>query len=233
MAETRRLLVVEDEPAVARGLKDAFTFQGFAVTVAVDGDAALTAARAGHFDAIILDIMLPRRSGFEVMEILRGEGDTTPTIMLTARGEEEDKVRGLMAGADDYVLKPFSITELVARVEANLRRREMDRSPPATLSFGNVEVDLSRQTVTRDGQAEELPTRETALLTYLIRNQDRVVTRTELLEKVWEYPKADGVETRTVDNYVVRLRQKVEPDPEHPRVILTVRGKGYRFGWSE
>jgi len=231
--EKRRLLVVEDEPAVARGLKDAFEFRGFTVTVAVDGDAALAAARDGRFDAIILDIMLPRRSGFEVMEILRAEGDTTPTLMLTARGEEEDRVRGLMAGADDYVLKPFSITELVARVKANLRRRDMDRAPPLKLTFENVSVDLKRQVVTRDGKREDLPTRETDLLTYLIRHQDRVISRNELLEQVWEYPNVEGVETRTVDNYVVRLRQKVEPDPEHPRVVLTVRGRGYRFGWEE
>ena len=230
--EKRRLLVVEDEPAVARGLKDAFEFRGFKVTVAVDGDAALGAARDGHFDAIILDIMLPRRSGFEVMEILRAEGDTTPTLMLTARGEEEDRVRGLMAGADDYVVKPFSIIELVARVEANLRRRDMDRAPPVELTFENVSVDLKRQVVTRDGNAEDLPTRETNLLKYLIRHQDRVISRNELLEQVWEYPNVQGVETRTVDNYVVRLRQKVEPDPEHPRVVLTVRGRGYRFGWE-
>ncbi len=231
--EKRRLLVVEDEPAVARGLKDAFEFRGFTVTVAVDGDAALAAARDGRFDAIILDIMLPRRSGFEVMEILRAEGDTTPTLMLTARGEEEDRVRGLMAGADDDVLKPFSITELVARVKANLRRRDMDRAPPLKLTFENVSVDLKRQVVTRDGKREDLPTRETDLLTYLIRHQDRVISRNELLEQVWEYPNVEGVETRTVDNYVVRLRQKVEPDPEHPRVVLTVRGRGYRFGWEE
>ncbi len=228
----RSLLVVEDEPAVARGLKDAFEFRGFTVTVAVDGDAALDTARDGRFDAIILDIMLPKRSGFEVMETLRAEGDTTPTIMLTARGEEEDRVRGLMAGADDYVLKPFSITELVARVQANLRRRDMDRAPPVELEFDNVAVDLNRQVVTRDGAPEDLPSLETELLKYLIRHQDRVVSRKELLETVWEYPSADGVETRTVDNYVVRLRQKVEPDPENPRVVLTVRGKGYRFGWE-
>jgi len=168
-----------------------------------------------------------------VMEILRAEGDTTPTLMLTARGEEEDRVRGLMAGADDYVLKPFSITELVARVKANLRRRDMDRAPPLKLTFENVSVDLKRQVVTRDGKPEDLPTRETDLLTYLIRHQDRVISRNELLEQVWEYPNVEGVETRTVDNYVVRLRQKVEPDPEHPRVVLTVRGRGYRFGWEE
>jgi DNA-binding response OmpR family regulator len=232
-SELRSLLIVEDEPAVARGLRDAFEFRGFAVTVAADGEAALDEARDGRFDAIILDIMLPRRSGFEVMEILRAEGDTTPTLMLTARGEEEDKVRGLMAGADDYVVKPFSITELVARVEANLRRRDMDRAPPAELVFDQVAVDLARQVVTRDGEPEDLPSRETELLRYLIRHQDRVVSRKELLEEVWEYPNADGVETRTVDNYVVRLRQKVEPDPEQPRVVLTVRGKGYRYGWEE
>ena len=233
MNKAPRLLVVEDEPAVARGLRDAFVFKGYEVEVAVDGDAALESARRGGFDAILLDIMLPRRSGFDVLETLRSEGDVTPAIMLTARGEEEDRVRGLVSGADDYVVKPFSITELVARVEANLRRREMDRRPPERLVFDGVEVDLDRQVVYRNGDPEELPSRETALLTYLIRHRDRVVSRTELLEMVWEYPNAAGVETRTVDNYVVRLRQKVEPDPQEPRVVITVRGAGYRYGWEK
>ena len=226
------LLVVEDEPAVARGLVDAFEFRGFRVDLAEDGEAALAKVREGTYDAVILDIMLPKLSGFDVMERMREEGDATPTIMLTARGEEEDRVRGLMAGADDYVVKPFSITELVARVEANLRRREMDLGPPDVLRFEDVEVDLERHTVARGDRPEELPARETDLLRYLILHRDRVVSREELLEKVWEYPNAKGVETRTVDNYVVRLRQKVEPDPRSPRVILTVRGRGYRFGWE-
>jgi len=232
MAPSQTLLVVEDEPSVARGLKDAFEFRGFAVDVAVDGQEALDLCSERRYQAIILDIMLPKVSGFEVMERLRARGDTVPTIMLTARGEEEDRVRGLMAGADDYVVKPFSITELVARVEANLRRREMDLAPPVALRFGDVEVDLERHRVVRDGEPEDLPAREADLLRYLIRHRDRVVPRDELLENVWLYRSAKGVETRTVDNYVVRLRQKVEPDPQVPRVVLTVRGKGYRFGWE-
>ena len=228
----KSLLIVEDEPAVARGLRDAFEFRGFRVAVAEDGEAALATAREGPFDAILLDIMLPKVSGFTVMETLRAEGDTTPTIMLTARGEEEDKVRGLVSGADDYVVKPFSVTELVARVEANLRRREMDLALPETLSFDGVTVDMERNTVVRDGETEELPLRETNLLRYLMTNRDRVISRDELLERVWEYPNAKGVETRTVDNYIVRLRQKVEPDPASPRVVVTVRGRGYRYGWD-
>jgi DNA-binding response OmpR family regulator len=230
---TAKLLIVEDEPAVARGLSDAFRFRGFETDLAVDGEEALAKARAGRYDAIILDIMLPKVSGFTVMEELRADGDATPTIMLTARGEEEDRVRGLMAGADDYVVKPFSIVELVARVEANLRRREMDRAPPPSLIFGEVTVDLERHVVSRDGRTEDLPSREADLLRYLLLNRDRVVSRDELLTEVWRYRTAKGVETRTVDNYVVRLRQKVEPDPANPRVVLTVRGKGYRFGWEE
>ena len=227
-----KLLVVEDEPAVARGLVDAFTFRGFRVELAIDGEQALDKIRAGRPDLILLDIMLPKVSGITVLETMREEGDATPTILLTARGEEEDKVRGLLSGADDYVVKPFSITELVARVEANLRRREMDLAPAATLRFDDVTVDLERQLVVRDGREEELPRKETDLLRYLLRNRGRVVTREELLENVWEYPNAKGVETRTVDNYVVRLRQKVEPDPADPRVVLTVRGRGYRYGWD-
>jgi DNA-binding response OmpR family regulator len=228
----RRILVVEDEPAVARGLSDAFGFRGFSVTVARDGEEALAAASSGGFDLILLDLMLPKVSGFTVLERLRAAGDKTPTIVLTARGEEEDRVRGLATGADDYVVKPFSILELVARVEAQIRRREMDRAPPSALRFGTVEVDLERHRVLRDGVAEDLPVREASLLRYLLRHRDRVVSRDELLTEVWEYPTVRGVETRTVDNYVVRLRQKVEPDPERPRVVLTVRGRGYRYGWE-
>ena len=157
MAPSQTLLIVEDEPSVARGLKDAFEFRGFAVDVAVDGVEALDLCSERRYQAIILDIMLPKVSGFEVMERLRARGDTVPTIMLTARGEEEDRVRGLMAGADDYVVKPFSITELVARVEANLRRREMDLGPPDVLRFDEVEVDLERHSVVRAGRREEPP----------------------------------------------------------------------------
>ncbi len=233
MGDVRRILVVEDEPAVARGLRDAFEFTGFAVDIAGDGERALALAASGGYDAMILDLMLPRLSGFAVMERLRAAGNTTPTIMLTARGEEEDRVRGLRTGADDYVVKPFSITELVARVEAQLRRRDMDRAPPAALRFGDIAVDLERHVVARGGREEELPAREAALLRYLVRHRDRVVSRRELLEEVWEYPTAKGVETRTVDNYVVRLRQRIEPDPERPRIVLTVRGKGYRYGGEE
>ena len=162
-----KLLIVEDEPAVSRGLRDAFEFKGFSVSVAEDGEAALELLGDRAYDMVILDIMLPKVSGFEVMERMREGGDTTPTIMLTARGEEEDRVRGLMAGADDYVVKPFSITELVARVEANLRRRQMDLGPPETLNFDDIEVDLGRQRVVRNGQSEELPLKETDLLRYL------------------------------------------------------------------
>lgn len=226
----KRILIVEDEPAVARGLVDAFTFRGFAVELATDGADALARARDDGHDLILLDVMLPRVSGFDVLKRLRDGGSRTPVILLTARGEEEDRVRGLADGADDYVVKPFSITELVARVEANLRRREMDLAPADVLEHDGVVVDLARQVVVRDGVEQELPRKETRLLRYLVAHRARVVTREELLEKVWEYPNARGVETRTVDNYVVRLRQKVEPDPAHPRVVLTVRGRGYRYG---
>jgi DNA-binding response OmpR family regulator len=227
------VLVVEDEVRLAQALQRGLRAEGFAVDVAADGAEGLHLAREEPYDAVILDVMLPKVSGFEVMERMRAGGDTTPTIMLTARGEEEDRVRGLMAGADDYVVKPFSITELVARVEANLRRRRMDLAPAETIDFDGVSVDFEKHRVVRNGAPEELPAKETDLLRYLMLHRDRVISREELLEKVWEYPNVRGVETRTVDNYVVRLRQKVEPDPRRPRVVLTVRGRGYRYGWED
>jgi len=225
----RTVLVAEDEPAVARGLRDALEFHGFRVEVEADGATALEAARSGRADLLVLDVMLPNLDGFEICKRLRAEGNRIPTLMLTARADEDDRVRGLRAGADDYVVKPFSIREVVARVDAMFRRMEMERGPASTLQIGAAEVDFASRTIRRDGGAtESFPEKEAGILRYLLERRGDVVTRDDLLLHVWKYP-VSGIETRTVDNYIVRLRQRVEPDPSSPTVVLTVRGRGYRL----
>jgi two-component system response regulator RegX3 len=176
----------------------------------------------------VLDLMLPRMDGLEVLRRLRGEGNATPVVILTAKGQESDRVRGLDLGADDYVVKPFSVRELVARIGAHLRREERDHDAPAVTRLGEAEFDFGRREVTCNGETVSVLPKELDLARFLIANRGRVVTRDELLIKVWEYP-VSGIQTRTVDNYIMKLRQKVEPDPSHPRHIITVRGKGYRL----
>jgi len=223
------ILVVEDEPAVSRGVKDALAFNGYTVDVAEDGERGYQLARSGAYDLLVLDLMLPKMPGFDVLRRLREENVHTPVLVLTARGHEEDRVRGLDLGADDYVVKPFSIRELVSRVAAHLRRRSTDAATSAKpVSLGLVEFDFQRREARRDGERIAALPKEIDLARFLLENRGRVVTRDELLMKVWEYP-VSGLQTRTVDNYVMKLRQKVEPDPARPRHILTVRGKGYRL----
>jgi two-component system response regulator VicR len=223
-----RILVVEDEPAVSRGVRDALEFNGYAVDVAESGDRGYALASDRAFDLIVLDLMLPGLPGMSVLRKLRDDGVNTPVLILTARGQESDRVDGLEAGADDYVVKPFSVRELVARVGAHLRRQEVEHGAAPTEQLGEVEFDFTRREVRSNGEVIPALPKEIDLARYLIENRGRVVTRDELLLKVWEYPVA-GLQTRTVDNYVMKLRQKVEPDPARPRHILTVRGKGYRL----
>jgi DNA-binding response OmpR family regulator len=223
-----RILVVEDEPAVLRGVEDALEFHGYGVQAAPDGLAGYEAARTGDFDLIVLDLMLPELDGLEVLSRLRRDHVHTPVLILTARGQESDRVRGLELGADDYVVKPFSVRELVARVGAHLRRRATDAGVTERTRLGEVEFDFARREVWRNGDSVSALPKEIDLARFLIENRGRVVTRDELLLKVWEYPVA-GLQTRTVDNYIMKLRQKVEPDPARPQWILTVRGKGYRL----
>jgi DNA-binding response OmpR family regulator len=222
----RRILLVEDEAAVARGVRDALSFHGYAVEVAADGEAGLRRALSEPFDLLILDLMLPRVSGFDLLKQLREADVHLPVLILTARGQEGDRVRGLELGADDYVVKPFSVKELVARVDAHIRRRAADAGVFAPVRIGEAEFDFRKRAVTRDGRRLAALPKEIDLARFLLENRGRVVTRDELLRKVWEYP-VSGLETRTVDNYVLKLRQKVEPDPARPRHILTVRGQGY------
>jgi len=226
---THRLLIVEDEEPLAFGIRDALLHSGYEVEVAHDGQRALEILGQGRIDLVVLDIMLPGQSGLDVLRELRGQRHDVRVIVLTALAEESDIVRGFELGADDYMAKPFSPRELVARVHAQFRRKEMDTAPPPKLSLpGGIAVDLSRLEVHRDGEVIPLTPREGDILEYLVRHRDRVVTREDLLLDVWHYRNAN-VETRTVDIHIVGLRRKVEPDPSKPSLIQTVRGKGYRW----
>jgi DNA-binding response OmpR family regulator len=224
-----RVLVVEDEEALALGLRDALTHAGHRVDVAHDGPTGLDLAINQHYDLVVLDLMLPGMSGLDVLKQLREQRHGIRVLILTALADEESLLTGFQLGADDYMAKPFSARELVARVEAQFRRRQMDTAPPTRMQLSEgIEVDLARLEVHRDGQVLPLTPREGDILDYLIRNHDRVVTREDLLLDVWHYQNAN-VETRTVDIHIVGLRRKIEPDPGKPRLIQTVRGKGYRW----
>ncbi len=223
-----RVLVVEDDEAMAVALRDGFAYEGYEVTVARDGEAGLALAREQPPDLMILDVMLPRMNGLEVCKLLRSEGSELPVIMLTARGQEIDKVLGLKLGADDYVTKPFSFMELMARVEAVLRRvRPGGRTQQAAQRFGDVTVDLARHEASKGGVPLELSPREFRLLGYLLERRGEVVSREELLDAVWGY---DSIPfTRTVDTHVAKLRKKIEDDPADPRYIITVHRLGYKL----
>lgn len=226
---TRRILVVEDEESLAIGVRDALEHAGFEVGLAHDGVSALERIRGEKPDLIVLDLMLPGMSGLEILGTLRRENHAVRVLILTALADEDDLLKGFEMGADDYMKKPFSPRELVARVEAQFRRRTMDNAPPQFLELpDDIKVDLQRLEVHRDGQIVPLTPREGDILAYLIQHRDRVVTREDLLLDVWQYQSAN-VETRTVDIHIVGLRRKVEPNPSEPTLIQTVRGKGYRW----
>ena len=225
----KSVLVVEDEEALAVGVRDALEHAGFEVELCHDGAQALDRIRETTPDLVVLDLMLPGMSGLDVLQTVRKEDIRVRVLILTALADEEDVVRGLELGADDYMKKPFSPREFVARVEAQFRRVEMDTAPPAMLELPDgIQVDLARLEVHRDGQVLALTPREGDILSYLIKHKDRVVTREDLLLDVWHYQSAN-VETRTVDIHIVGLRRKVEPNPSSPTLIQTVRGKGYRW----
>jgi two-component system alkaline phosphatase synthesis response regulator PhoP len=230
VAEARRpasILVVEDEPNMVAGLRDNFEFEGYRVITASDGVEGLRRALEDSPDLVILDVMMPQMSGLEVCRQLRAKRASIPIIMLTARGQEVDKVVGLELGADDYVTKPFSIRELLARVKAILRRTAVIPKDQDQHSFGDVEVDLRRCRVVRSGRAVDISTKEFELLKYFVCHSGETLSRDRLLEEVWGYENYPT--TRTVDTHLVRLRQKLEPDPEQPQYFLTVHGTGYRF----
>ena len=222
-----RILIVEDEPAMVAGLRDNFEYEGYEVISAGDGAAGLERALADNPDLVVLDVMMPRMSGLDVCKQLKAQRPAMPIIMLTARGQEIDKVVGLELGADDYVTKPFSIRELMARVKAVLRRVAPVVATPEIYKFSDVEVNIRTNQVLRDGKPIELSAKEFALLAYFVAHPAETLTRDRLLDAVWGYENYPN--TRTVDTHIVHLRQKVEPNPEEPRFILTVHGSGYKF----
>ncbi|MBI5091114.1 MAG: response regulator transcription factor [Candidatus Hydrogenedentes bacterium] len=219
------VLIVEDDPAMLRGLKDNFAYEGYTVRTAPDGKSGLDAALDGKPDLIILDIMLPKINGFEICRLLREEGLDMPIIMLTAKGQEADIILGLNLGADDYVTKPFRVNELLARANAFLRRRRTADSGPC--HFGDCEFDLASRTLRRRGEEVALTPKECGLLSLLAERPGRALTRDEILRVVWGY--SVFVSSRSVDRCVTTLRAKIEPDPDHPTFIRTVREIGYRF----
>lgn len=232
MLSKSRIVVVEDEPAIRRGVADALRITGYDVAEAADGHSGLIAATQPHVDLVLLDILLPRRDGLDVLGEVRKAFPARPVILLTARGTEEDRVKGLKLGADDYVVKPFSGRELIARVEAVLRRSAPKPKEVNKVHFGKGMIDLPRREVRwPGGNRMELSETETALLQYLVNHRQRAVTREELLERVWGIT-PDGLETRTVDMHVARLRAKLK-DPsgrETAEAIVTVRARGYMAG---
>ena len=220
-----RILVVEDEPAIAVCLEGDLKLEGHEVEIAGDGETASLRARQQPFDLILLDVMLPRKDGFEVCRELRRAGVRTPIIMLTAKTQEAEKILGLELGADDYVTKPFSPRELRARIKAMLRRAGGEL--PQRYRFGEVEVDFSRSELRRAGKPIEVTPLELKLLAAFIRSRGRTLTRDQLLDEVWG--RGTYVTDRVVDNHITHLRKKIEPEPSRPRYLVSVRGLGYRF----
>ncbi|HNP73002.1 MAG TPA: response regulator transcription factor [Kouleothrix sp.] len=227
---SKRILFVEDEPGLVMTLTDRLRNEGYAVETSYDGESGFSRATNERFDAIILDLMLPRKSGLDLCRDLRQRGVTTPLIMLTARGQIVDKVVGLKLGADDYLTKPFEMSELLARLEALLRRAPQPAEPagpPDLYQFGPVRVDFRRAEVEHAGKLVEFSALEFRLLRYFIEHRGATISRDELLNEVWGYNAL--VSTRTVDVHVAWLRQKIEQNPRHPQYLLTVHGMGYKF----
>ncbi len=229
----QQILAVEDDHAIRRGIVDALRFAGYRTLEAADGEMGLEMALKCEFDLLLLDLVLPKRDGFDILQEVRRLRPTLPVIILTARGEEADRIRGLHDGADDYVVKPFSVKELLARVEAVLRRSAERPSTLAEIPIPGGVVDLKRREIRFDkGDRVELSQREAELLQYLASNPHRAISRDELLANVWLItPK--GISTRTIDMHITRLREKLHDDPDGPAIILTVHGKGYMFGMSK
>jgi two-component system alkaline phosphatase synthesis response regulator PhoP len=223
-----RILLVEDEPGLVLTLSDLLAAEGYDVESATDGPRGLTRATGEPFDLVILDVMLPGKNGFDVCREIRQQGSDVAILMLTAKTQVIDRVVGLKLGADDYLAKPFDPSELLARVEALLRRVHKEHlTPVARYQFGNVQVDFERSMVVKDSMQVSLAGKELQLLRYLVDHRGNVVSRDELLQHVWEYQ--PDISTRTVDVHIAWLRQKLEDNPQFPRHILTVRGSGYRF----
>jgi DNA-binding response OmpR family regulator len=227
VAQRRKILIIEDEPQIVLGVSDALGFEGFEVLSADTGRRGVALARQAKPNAIILDLMLPDDNGFKVCEELRSFDRLVPIIMLTARSHEADKIRGLDAGADDYITKPFSIGELIARMRAIFRRTDRPSQVPSTFEIGRVTINLDAHTITRGKKAEQLSFYEVGLLRLLCERSGEPVSRDEILSKVWGIEA--GPSNRTVDNFIVKLRRKLEKKPDKPEHILTVYGFGYKL----
>lgn len=228
MAEqAKRILIVEDDESITLGLRMNLEAEGYEVQVAMDGENGLELARAGEISLVILDVMLPKLNGFEILRTLRREGCTTPIVLLSARGAELDKVMGLELGAEDYITKPFSLAELLARVKAQLRRDAIARPGNRQISAGDLSISPEGREVTRNGELVPLTATEFELLLCLVEAAGRVLSREQILRRVWG-PSHHGT-PRTIDNFMLQLRSKLEQDPADPKHLLTVRGVGYRF----
>lgn len=229
MTDKARVLIVEDEAAIRTGLTDALVYHGFAVETADNGSRGLELGLTGRFDLILLDIMLPGIDGFEVCEQIRRVDRQQPLIMLTAKSGDEDIITGLSLGADDYVAKPFSVAQLVLRIKAVLRRTQAGQLAERIIELGDVSVDCENLSGTNAESEIVFTRREVEILRYLHANHSRPVPRDELLNKVWGYDRHAGIETRTVDIHIAKLRRKIEVDPKAPALLVTVRGAGYRL----
>ena len=230
----RMVLVIEDDAAIRQGIVDALSFESYRVREAADGKTGMLEALQSPCDLILLDLVLPGNSGLTILEEVRKSRPALPVIILTARGDEADRVRGLQLGADDYVVKPFSVKELLARVRAVLRRTAERPLDLSSIPFFGGTFDIDRCEVRfDDGRKSELSEREMELLRYLAVNPNRAVSRDEILERIWRINPRSVVETRTIDMHIARLREKLGDDPSDPRIILTIRGKGYRFAGPE
>ncbi|MDH5784703.1 MAG: response regulator transcription factor [Chromatiales bacterium] len=230
MEKKSRILIVEDEAAIRDGLIDLFTFHGYEVESAADGNSALGLALSGRFDMILLDVMLPGIDGYTLCNKIREQDRDQPIIMLTAKGSDEEIIHGLSLGADDYVAKPFSVTQLVLRVKAVLRRAHIGEEASHQITLDHdFTIDTRNLSGQRNGEALNFTRREIEILQYLHANRERPVARDELLHKVWGYAKNLDLETRTVDIHIAKLRRKLEPQPAEPQYLITVRGAGYRL----
>jgi len=225
----KRILVVEDEPDMQSGIKDNLEFEGYEVDTASDGQEGLHKILSNTFDLVLLDVMLPHISGFDVCKKARHEYNNTPIIFLTAKGEEIDKVIGLESGGDDYLTKPFSLRELLARVKAVLRRteRQNPQQPTQSITIGKLNVDFNTYTATIDGSQVKMTSKEFEILNYLLKHKNATISRDSLLDAVWGYDFQPTA--RTIDNFILKLRQKIEDNPNDPQIILTIHGLGYRL----
>ncbi len=228
MEAVKKLLIVDDEPDMLQGLKHNMEFEGYAVDTADNGISGSEKLEGNHYDLAILDVMMPGISGFDVCKKARQKGIRTPIILLTAKGEEIDKVLGLELGADDYITKPFSLRELLARVKAVLRRTGMpSENTTGTITVGKLSVDLKTFEATSGGQPVKMSSREVEILNYLFQQKEQIVDRYDIMSSLWETE--SDITTRTIDNFIVKLRQKIEDSPSKPKHIITIHGKGYKL----